>query len=205
MTIPSALPVEVRSAGTVGEVDRRERIIDLVVVPYNEITEVPYNGQMIEESVLPGAFAGIEVRDANRDRFVVYRDHYGSPVGMARSVKDTSDCLVASVRISPTTLGDDTLVLAEEGVLQPSVGMRVYPKDQRWSLGNRRRQITRAMLDHIALVPQQAYVGARVLAVRSADGVELEQLWTPPATPLLDDVLAYTARVEAELRSARGA
>lgn len=205
MTRPAALPVEIRSAGAVAEIDRRERIIDMVVVPYNENTTVEYRGQEITESVLPGAFAGIEVRDANRDRFVVFRDHYGAPVGMARHVEDASEGLLASVHISPTPLGDETLILAEDGVLQPSVGMCVHPRDQRWSAGNKRRQITRALLDHIALVPQQQYVGARVLTVRSDGADQPEELWTPPATPMLDEVLAFANGIDEMLRSARGA
>ena len=36
-----------------------------------------------------------------------------------------------------------------------------------WDAARSRRQVTRGELDHIALVPDPAYVGANILAVRS--------------------------------------
>lgn len=193
---PLRAPVEVRDQyGTVADVRFADRIIDLLVVPYNEDTVVEYRGQLVTESVLPGAFDGIETRPG---RVTVQRDHkVERAVGLARSASSSAEGLIASVKISRTPLGDETLELAADEVLQPSVGMAVRPADQRWSDGNRRRQIVRAFLDHIGMVPQQAYAGARTLAVRSAaqqDQATTEQLWTPPATPRLDDVLAYLNR-----------
>lgn len=186
--------------GTITDVRYAERIIDLLVVPYNEEAVVEYRGGLVIESVLPGAFAGLE---AVPDRVTVNRDHdRGRPVGLATEVRtDSPDGLMASVYVSPTLLGDETLVLAQDGVLQPSVGMDVHPRDQRWSEGNRRRQITRAFLNHIALLPQQAYIGAKVLAVRDQPEGDQDDLWVPPRAPRVDAALELIARAEQLLRS----
>jgi phage head maturation protease len=93
-------------------------------------------------------------------------------------------------------LGDETLQLADDGVLGASVGMAVRPADQVWSAGRSRRRIAKAFLDHIALVPNPAYQGAEVLAVRSQ--VQAPSFEAPPATPYLDEVLAYLASLTRE-------
>ena len=52
-------------------------------------------------------------------------------------------------------------------MLDCSVGFRVRPGGEQWDAGRSRRQVTRGELDHIALVPDPAYLGAGILAVRS--------------------------------------
>jgi len=65
-----------------------------------------------------------------------------------------------------------------------SVGFGVRPEWQKWE-GRGRRRILKAYLDHIALVPQPAYTGAEVIAVRHS---------TPAsATPNLDRIRAERA------------
>lgn len=189
-TMTERAPVEFRSA-LVADVHDFERIIDLVVVPYNQETVVEYpvgSGKLVTEEVLRGAFDGLDGRPG---RVSVNRDHsYERTVGAARSFQTSrEDGLIGSVKISATSLGDETLELAKDGVLSASVGMAVKRSDQRWSAGNTKRQIVRAFLDHIALLPNPSYVGAEVLAVRGRD--ETGELWTPPATPHLDEVLRY--------------
>lgn len=182
-------PVEWRTA-TVADVRFAERMIDLIVVPYNEETIVEYRGKLVTESVLPGAFDGIEGRPG---RVTVNRDHdYTRTVGITRAFQPgMAQGLGATVRISGTQLGDEALELAYDGALGVSVGMAVKQSDQRWSQNNTRRHIVKAFVDHIALVPNPAYVGADVLAVRStAPQADDADLWIPPATPMLDAVLA---------------
>lgn len=184
--VPSGA-VELRSA-TVADVNVRERIVTVVAVPYNEETRVEYpvgSGKIITESVLPGAFDGIETRS---QRITVNREHdVARTIGITRSVHpDRDEGLVAELRISGGPSGDDALGLAEDGALGASVGMLVRSSDQRWSDGRSRRQIVRAFLHHIAMVADPAYVGARVLAVRDAPP-------PPPQTPTpnLDSVWEY--------------
>lgn len=173
-------PVELRKA-VVAAADIDERIIELIAVPYNEETKVEYRGLLLKESVAPGAFNGIETRT---DHVTVNRDHdYQRTIGLATaySTKDPRG-LVASLRISNTPLGDETLQLAKDGVLKASVGMMVWRSDQIIKDGTRR--IKKAFLDHIALLPNAAYKGADILAVRQEQPAVDEG--PMPATPNLD-------------------
>jgi HK97 family phage prohead protease len=184
-------PVEWRAAVEVSGVDFADRIIEVVVVPYDEETTVEYppgSGRAIIESVNRGAFDGLGKRPG---RVTANRDHdVRRVVGIAKAIHtDRSNGLVGEVKISRTPLGDETLQLADDGVLGASVGMAVKPSDQIWSEGRSRRRIARAFLDHIALVPNPAYQGAEVLAVRSQLSPPPFEL--PPATPYLDEVMAY--------------
>ena len=182
---PTRDGVELRSA-SVGVVDRLERIIELIAAPYNEETVVEYRGQMIRESIEPGAFSGIDQR-ADSFHVTANREHdYGRTFGKVVEFRDAPHGLVAQVYASETSLGDETLRLAADGVLKASVGMVVRPRDQILKDGLRR--IRKAYLDHIALVPNPAYRGAGVLAVRqesSGVGPSAEV-----STPRLDAVLA---------------
>jgi HK97 family phage prohead protease len=190
-------PVEWRAAVEVSAVDFADRTIEVIVVPYDEDTTVEYppgSGKLITESVDRGAFAGIEKRPgrvrANRDHDVT------RTIGLARAIHtDRSNGLVGEVYVSRTLLGDETLQLADDGVLGASVGMAVKPSDQFWSERRTRRRIGRAFLDHIALVPNPAYQGAEVLAVRSVSPPPFE---VPAATPYLDEVLEYLAALTRE-------
>jgi HK97 family phage prohead protease len=177
----------------VSGVDFADRIIELVAVPYDEETVVEYppgSGRAITESVNRGAFDGLENRPG---RVRVNRDHdVARTVGLARAIHtDRTNGLVAEAYISRTPLGDETLQLADDGVLGASVGMAVRPADQIWSAGRSRRRIAKAFLDHIALAPNPAYAGAEVLAVRTSPPPPSFE--APPATPYLDEVLEYLA------------
>lgn len=162
-SIPADVPVEIRRAVQVNAVDFDQREIELIAVPYGERGVVEYRGRLIEEEVLPGAFDGIERASVH---VTANRDHdYHRTIGKVTSY-DTADQrgLVARVKVSDTPLGDESLTLANDGVLKASVGMLVRGSDQ--TVKNGLRQIHRAFLDHIALVPSPAYMGAGVLAVR---------------------------------------
>ena len=189
---PFDAPIIQREASISG-VDFAERIVRMVVVPYEEQTVIVESGGTFIEEFDPGAFKGIETR---KSRIPIYRGHDPNhPVGLVQSF-DTADRsgLIAEARISKTALGDETLQLAADGVLGASVGAAVRPSD------SQRRRITvngrslplirrmRAFVDHIGLLPNPAYLGAQVLAVRQGQA--------PPAgeslleTPNLDSVLA---------------
>jgi len=194
---PPRAPVEWRAAVAVSGVDFADRIIELIVVPYDEDTVVEYppgSGRMIVESVDRGAFDGVEKRPG---RVTANRDHdFTRTVGQARAIHPSRDeGLVSEVYVSRTLLGDETLQLADDGVLGASVGMAVRPADQIWSERRSKRRIAKAFLDHIALVPRPAYAGAEVLSVRS--GLPAAPSFeAPPATPYLDEVLAYLAALK---------
>jgi len=182
--------LEIRSAELTA-VRFADRIIDLVVVPWEAPAVVPDQGRMIREVFTRGAFAGIE-RRANRVR--VNRDHnLERTIGRALTFHDRDEGLVAEVRIANTPLGQETLELADEGALDASAGFLPMPGGESWHERRTLRRISKAWLGHIALTPDPAYEGARVLAVRTADPVPTGTA-ERVATPLLDEVRSWRLR-----------
>jgi HK97 family phage prohead protease len=177
--------IETRS-GVVTDVRYPERVIDLVVVPYNQPAVVEYKGRLIEESFSPGAFGqGIEQRART---FLVNLEHDTDRV-VGRCVAlhaSRQDGLVGEVRIRRGPEGDQVLDDADDGMIGASVGFAALPQHQHWETRSHRR-ILKAFLDHIALTFSPAYTGAEVIAVRSAtpnlDRVSLDELvarYSPP-------------------------
>jgi phage head maturation protease len=191
-------PIETRSA-SVGEVNYPERLIEVLAVPYDQEATVEYRGEFWRESFDRGSFDGVEQR---RDRIKAYRDHDPAPssakgastsglVGRAVSLQpDRTEGLWGSVKIAKTPLGDETLTLADEGILGVSVGFAVRGRDQILDRMTKRRRIQRAFLDHLAFPDNGAYEGAQVVGVRSGErrtATDLPRL----DTPFLDDVVAW--------------
>jgi HK97 family phage prohead protease len=166
------LELEIRNASIAG-VRHGDRIIELVVMPYNAEAIVRHEGRMVREVCLPGAFAGLE-RRANRIR--VNRDHDPQrTIGRALTFHtDRDEGLISELRVARTPLGDETLELADEGILDASAGFLPMPGGESWHERRTLRKLHKVWLGHIALTPDPAYVDARVLAVRDAD---------PPAPP----------------------
>ena len=136
------------------------RVIELIVMPHEQEALVHHDGRMIREICTRGAFAGSEDR-ANRVR--VNRDHnVERTVGQAVSIDPYDpEGVIAHIRIAKTALGDETLALASEGILDASAGF--LPTGETWE-GRSRRRITEAWLGHIAMTPDPAYEGANVIA-----------------------------------------
>ena len=175
---------------TVTELDVRwaERVIDMVVMPYDQDAVAVVRGRPVVESCAPGSFDGCE-RRANRIK--VNRDHDPlRTVGRASALHPSNaEGLVASLRIAKTALGDETLALIEDQSLEASVGFAVMAGGETWLEQRSRRRLTRCFLDHIGLVPEGAYEG-RVLDMRSAAIEAAPRV----ATPNLDDVLRWWDR-----------
>lgn len=175
--------IEHRSAELVN-VDERQRIVTLIVMPYEKQTVVAHEGRVVREIVSRGAFDGIE-RRANRIR--VNRDHdVTRTVGRALTFHpNRQEGLVADLRIARTELGDETLALAEEGILDASAGFVPMAGGEKWE-GRSLRRLSKIFLAHIAMTPDPAYQEARVLAVR-----QREVAGTLSATPNLDLVKSW--------------
>ena len=163
-----------------------ERIIELVVMPYETEALVPYGTRLVRETIARGAFDGIE-RRPNRIR--VNRDHLAErTVGRAVALHPSrEEGLVGEIKIARTELGDETLALADEGCLDASAGFLPMPGGEQWQERSRVR-IRKAWLGHIAMTPDPAYTGAAVLAVRNA--VQKTENEVIP-TPNLDQVRAW--------------
>jgi HK97 family phage prohead protease len=188
-------PIEIRSA-TITGVDYPEREVSLIVAPYNEWGEVEHNGRIIEESIAPGAFGAVR----NRARkFTVNLEHDATRwIGSVLDL-DTNDPrgLTGLIKIRRSAEGDQALNDAADQLLGSSIGMAVAPHDETYE-GNRRR-IRKAFLDHIALTPVPAYLGARVLEVRNAPPTVVPPVTS--STPNLDRVLAERREREYGSRS----
>ena len=181
--------IEIRTA-TVEAISYPERVVDLLVAPYDEWTPVEYRGRVVEESFAPGAFGAIR----NRARkFLVNMEH--DPTRWVGTVLDLDGAnergLRASVKIRRNPEGDQVLDDCADGLLGASIGMAVDPTTGQ-TIDAARRRIHKAYLDHVALTATPAYVGAEVLEVRTAPVVELAL--PAGATPLLDRALAIMQR-----------
>jgi phage head maturation protease len=189
-------PVESRAA-TVEGVNFPQRMIGVLAVPYDQEAVVEYRGELWNESFERGAFDGIEKRP---NRVKAFRDH--APGAHARGSNTSGlvgrvvsfeperpEGLVGHVRIAKTDLGDETLALADEGILGVSIGFGVRGSDQVLDRTEQRRRIRRAFVDHLAFPDNGAYDGAQVIDVRkerpqAADLPKLE-------TPRLDEIVAW--------------
>jgi HK97 family phage prohead protease len=178
-----------------------DRTIELVVMPYETETLYPHKGRMVTEIVARGAFDGIE-RRANRVR--VNRDHdLRRTVGRAIAFHPSrEEGLIAELRIAQTALGDETLALADEEILDASAGFLPMPGGEQWETRSRRR-LTKLWLGHIAMVPDPAYETARVLAVRHA-GEPIEPVKGRPHFDRLRTIELEEAYAELNRRYAHG-
>lgn len=176
----------VRSSTLTG-VDAKQRLIDVIAVPYGEETDVMWRGEMWREVIEPGAFKGLE---DHAGRVRVNREHVkGDTVGKVTQFDTTDDRgLIARVKIAQTLRGDETLALADGDMISASIAYFVKnPSDVQINRNKNTRSVRRAFVDHLALVESPAYVGAQVLAVREGQpgppGTPL------PATPSLDALM----------------
>ena len=179
--------IEHRSS-TLTDVNTRQRIIEVIAVPYDEETDVIWRGDVWHESFDRKAFDGIE---SHVGRVQVNREHVkGDTVGKVIAADPShKDGLFARVKIYNTPRGDETLTLAEEGGTFPSVGWRLNrPSDHRIERRSMTRRVLRAFWDHQAFVEDPAYGGAGVLAVRAGQSGLAVASGPLPDTPLLDEL-----------------
>lgn len=174
---------------TLTDVDTKLRLIDLIAVPWDEEADVPWRGDVWHESFDRSAFNGIE---GHAGRVRVNRQHVvGDTVGKVVAFDPMHPVgLWTRCKIAATERGDETLALAEEDMISPSVGYRIEKQgDVLLNQRARTRRVLRAFLDHLGMVEAPAYTGAQVLAVR-AEQSGLEVVETPlPVTPALDDAM----------------
>jgi hypothetical protein len=179
-----------RNDASLADVDVKQRIIDLIAVPWNQIAMVPWRGEMWSELFRRGAFDGIE---DHAGRIRVNRQHVeGDTVGKVVELEPSAGVgMLGRIKIAQTLRGDETLQLASEDMLSPSVAY--YVKEPRDIIINKRtktREILRAFMQHLALVEKPAYEGARLLAVREApSGLAVAEETPLPSTPALDEAM----------------
>ncbi len=181
----------VRNDSVLADIDMKQRLIDLIAVPWDQEAEVPWRGEVWREVFRRGAFDGLE---DSVGRVRVNREHVmGNTVGKLVFVDSQAEAgLIARAKIAMTDRGDETLALAAEDMISPSVGYRIKaPDDIRVMRRTRLREVLRAFLDHLSLVEAPAFAGAQVLAVRadqsgpaaeaSPQAQILDEAWADPA------------------------
>jgi HK97 family phage prohead protease len=178
--------VEIRSS-TITDVDTRQRLIDLVAVPWEEEGEVMWKGESWREVFVRGAFDGIE---DHAGRVPVNHEHVrGQTVGKVVKFTNADPGLLGRVKVGKTPLGDDILNLADEDMVSASVGFRIgKPSDVQIHRASRLRRVMKAFIDHLAMTESPVYAGARVLAVRAEpSGVQVVEQDPLISTPALDE------------------
>jgi HK97 family phage prohead protease len=138
------------------------------VLPWGVEARVLDAGRLVTETFQRGALAGT---DPGRVPLTAThpRDAGTLPIGVTLELRDEADALHGAWRVSDTSLGNEVLALARDGVpLGLSIGFEEVPGGSRWSADRQRVTRTRAALDHIAVVRTPAYVGAGVAGVREA-------------------------------------
>ena len=178
-----------RSDGVLAGVDFKERLIDLIAVPWGQVARVFWRGEIWEEVIERGAFDGVESR-AGRVR--VNREHLkGDTVGKVIEF-DPSDQrgLFARIRIAETVRGEETLRLAAEDMISASIGYKANkPSDVVLNKEAKTRMVKSAFLDHVGMVEDPAFEGAKVIAVRDGETGVIVADGPLPETPVLDRML----------------
>lgn len=167
----------------VEEVQSSRREIILRAVAYGTFSNVDDGHGRYQEAFKAGAMADhIRLRG---DRVRMLRDHDPlRAIGRVEHWDDTAASLIVRSKISATTLGDETLELARDGVLSPSVGF-LDPVNGAGHVGQRLTR-TKVFLREISLVPFAARDDASVLSVREEAELVVER-------PLLDQWKAWLA------------
>jgi hypothetical protein len=186
-----AEPILYRSASVVG-VNFAQRIIEFLAAPYDEEAIVMWRGEPWRELFCRGAWDGIEKRP---NRVKVNREHKKTrTIGkIVNFWPSREEGLIGAARISQTPLGDETLALADDQVLGPSVG---YAAPSRYVVLNKRsrpglRRVKRAFMDHLSFVADPTWESAAVLNVRGAADTQLAADLPELVTPNLDELRAW--------------
>lgn len=167
-------------------VDFKQRIIDIIAVPYGQEADVTWRGEVWREVFERSAFTGVE---EHAGRVPVRREHTrGMTIGKVIKLDSRDDRgLIASIQVARTPLGDETLQLASEDMLGASVGYYVKrPSDVELNRRSMLRRVRRAFIEHLAMTDIPAYVGAVPLAVRESESTAGQPV---TATPVLDSYL----------------
>lgn len=140
------------------------RTVDVRIVPYGQTARVSDGGPAYQEEWMPGVF-GHQLNAANR--VLANFEHergIGGVVGHGLALREADDGFHGSFRLHPTSDGDKTLMLVNEGVLD-GVSLEAFPvKSIRTGAGVVQR--VKANLRAIALCRTPAFADAKVLAVR---------------------------------------
>jgi len=148
--------MEWRSA-ELGRVDASERIIEMMVAPYDDTAPLPGGGERYTRGVFgePGQVAL---------KLELGHGHAGPVIGRSVGFRDTAEGLIGTFKVSATPAGDDALILASDGALGGSAGFIPLERDR---ADDGATLIRSGDLREVTLTGTPAYTRARVMAVRS--------------------------------------
>jgi HK97 family phage prohead protease len=178
-----------RSDGVLADIDFKQRLIDVIAVPWEKEARVFWRGDFWTEVFERGAFDGVESR-AGQIR--VNREHRkGDTVGKIVEFDPAhKDGLFVRVRIVKGPKGDEVLYLAEEDMVSASIGYRANKgSDVLLDKEAKTRRVRNAFLDHLGMVEDPAFKESRVLAVREDEAAGVVADGPLVATPVLDEML----------------
>ena len=165
-----------------------ERRIDAIAVPYNQFATVSDGTEVMFK---PGSLP----EDGKNPRVFMYHDSK-MVVGSVVERVSTEDAMLASMKISRTTLGDEALVLAADGVMDVSVGVNVleYTEDKQG-----RMIVTSAEWLELSLVPIAAFSGSIITDVAASATITdvAASAETPDTTEEPTEPVEETTQVEA--------
>lgn len=178
-----------RSDGVLADIDFKQRLIDVIAVPWDQVAEVFWRGELWNEVFERGAFDGVESR-AGRVR--VNREHRkGDTVGKIVEFDPAhKEGLFARIKVARGPKGDEMLYLAEEDMVSASIGYRTNKgSDVLLDKELKTRRVRNAFLDHLGMVEDPAFKESRVLAVREDEAAGVVADGPLPPTPALDEML----------------
>lgn len=184
-----------RAAAAVEVVGKDRREISVVAVPYDEPADIREATRRYIEIIDKGAFEGVQHRITGRSRVTVNREHDPTrTIGKVTELNPrNTHGLTAVLKLTPDLpLAEETLALARDDVLSASVCFSTMVNGEHWNDDRTEKRVTRAYLHHIALVPEPAYQGAVVTAVRSAGHLAVDDV---SSTPWLDQMRAQRLAV----------
>lgn len=186
------------------------RTIEGLVVPFDveQTVSDPPDFRPYQESIARGAFRSVSNAP---NRVLLDFEHYGAltydamvstgsiagTLGHALSLEEGSEGLFGSFRVLKGSDGDKALELAREGILG---GFSVAMKPLRsLRTANGTMQRLKVHMDRVSLCRQGAYEQARVMAVRTDQLVEPEQLGKPLDPALAASLLRLGVKVPEHL------
>jgi HK97 family phage prohead protease len=177
-------------AATVQDVDTRQRLIDVLAVPWDEPGQVFWRGEVWNEVFHRGAFDGVQERTG---RIRVNREHTkGATVGKIVALDPKAENgLTAQVKIVKSPAGDEIMALADEDATSVSIGYRANkPSDVQLDKPAKTRHVHAAFLDHLSFVEDPTWDSAQVLSVREGPNGLAVADGPLPLTPALDAILS---------------
>jgi HK97 family phage prohead protease len=179
-----------RSDGVFADIDFKHRLIDIIAVPWGQEARVFWRGDFWTETFERGAFKNVA---ALAGKVRVNREHRkGDTVGKVIEFNpDDERGLFARVKVVNGPKGDELLHLAADDMVSASIGYKTNKaSDVVLNKETKTRRVLDAFLDHLGMVEDPAFDGARVLAVRGDEASGIQVVDGPlPTTPVLDEMM----------------